>query len=119
MTMAPTPDDRADRPEGEPVRWPEVPEPPAAPPIPDLLQRPVERPASMTRQQPTPSDAMKAASGYASALTFIGTILVFGAIGWAVDRWLKAAPWGLIAGLTLGMIGGTFRLVRDANRPMK
>lgn len=73
----------------------------------------------MTRQEPSRSDTMKAASGYASAFTFIGSILVFGAIGWALDRWLKITPWGLIAGLTFGMIGATFRMVREANRPLK
>ncbi len=115
--MTQTPND-PDGTEPEPVNWPQVPEPPAAPPIPPLLQRPVERPASMTADKPTHSDTLKGASAYASALTFIATILVFGALGWGADRLFKTAPWCLIVGLTVGMIGATFRLVREANRPL-
>ncbi len=111
----------SEHPEGtepEPVKWPEVPEPPPPPPIPAVLRRPVERPASMRGKESAHAEAIKGASAYASALTFIATILVFGALGWGADRLLGSGPWGLVAGLTVGMIGATFRLVREANRPI-
>jgi Putative F0F1-ATPase subunit Ca2+/Mg2+ transporter len=112
----------SDHPEGtepEPVKWPEVPEPPPAPPIPAVLRQPVARPASMTGRGSAHDEVIKGASAYASALTFIGTILVFGGLGWGADWLLGSRPWGLVAGLSVGMIGATFRLVREANRPLR
>lgn len=91
-----------------------LPDAPPPPPIPDVLRRPVERPASM--QQRRPSAVMAGASGYASAITFIVTVLLFAAAGWGVDRLASTAPWGVVAGLALGMIGATYKLVRESTR---
>jgi hypothetical protein len=104
-------DDGADRPEFEPI-----PEPPPPPPIPPVLTRPVERPESMTRKPATQSDTLRAVSGYAAAFSFIGTVLGFGALGWVVDYFAGTGPWMLVAGLALGFIGGTIKMVRDASR---
>lgn len=93
-------------------------EPPPPPPIPESLLRPVERPASMRARDERPSEAYKAASGYASAFTFIATVLAFGAAGWGVDWYLGTGPWGVIIGLTLGLVGGTVKLMREMNRPL-
>lgn len=98
--------------------YPPVPVPPPPPPIPDVLQRPVHRPASMTQRDSIPSATFLAASGYASAFSFIVTALGFGALGWGVDWLAGTAPWGLVVGLGVGFVGGTFRLVREANRPL-
>lgn len=110
------PDDDA---EPDTVNWPEVPDPPPTPQIPTLLTQPVERPASMTKQPSASSETFKAASGYATAFTFIGTVLAFAGLGWVVDYFAGTGPWGLVTGLGLGFIGSTIKMVRDANRPLK
>ncbi len=71
----------------------------------------------MERPKGGSSEVFQAASGYASAFTFIATILGFGAIGWGVDYFLGTSPWGITVGLGLGFVGATWRLVRDASAP--
>lgn len=57
------------------------------------------------------------ASGYGDAFGFIGAILVFGGVGWLIDRWLHDSfPWALVIGLALGFFGATYKLVRDSKR---
>ena len=33
----------------------------------------------------------------------VGAILAFGALGYALDRWLDSSPWALLVGLLLGL----------------
>ena len=44
-----------------------------------------------------------------------------GLLGWAVQRWLlpKMAPWPLLIGLFLGLIGGFVQFIRAARALMK
>lgn len=108
------PDDLPDRVEDLPA-WRE---PPKAPEIPDVLRRPVARPRGMpaTPVDRTTSDSMKAAGAWAIALNFVYAVIAFAFIGWAVQRWLAPswAPWPLLVGLGLGLIGGFIRFVREA-----
>lgn len=46
------------------------------------------------------------------------TVLVLGAAGWGLDRWLGSTPWGLLVGLLLGSVIGLLNLVRGAVRAM-
>jgi ATP synthase protein I len=48
----------------------------------------------------------------AAAYTLIGGIILFGAIGYALDRWLGSEPWMLIGGLLTGMVVGFYELVK-------
>jgi F0F1-type ATP synthase assembly protein I len=48
---------------------------------------------------------------------FAGTLLVFGAIGYALDHWLGTLPWLLVAGVLLGFVGGTISMVRRVFPP--
>ena len=41
----------------------------------------------------------------------IGAIMVFGAAGYLLDRWLDSAPWLLLVGLATGVAIGFFGLV--------
>lgn len=41
---------------------------------------------------------------------FLAAILVWGGIGWLVDRWLGTEPWLLIAGVVLGNSLGIYLL---------
>jgi len=41
----------------------------------------------------------------------IGGILLFGGIGYALDKWRGTSPWFLLGGLLLGLIVGFYDLV--------
>lgn len=47
-----------------------------------------------------------------SGYTLIAAILVFGGIGFALDRWLDRSPWFLVGGLLLGVVVGFVELAR-------
>jgi F0F1-type ATP synthase assembly protein I len=51
-----------------------------------------------------------------ASYTLIGAILLLGAIGYALDRWLSTSPWFLLAGLLLGLIVGFYELARTVWR---
>jgi F0F1-type ATP synthase assembly protein I len=46
----------------------------------------------------------------------VGSFLVFCGIGYAVDKWGETCPWGLIIGLTLGLVVGFYDLVKTTWR---
>lgn len=45
---------------------------------------------------------------------FGASLAVFTLLGWWVDRHWATAPWGLLIGVLLGLIGGTYNFVREA-----
>jgi len=49
-----------------------------------------------------------ATAGY----TLLGAIILLGGIGYAVDAWLDASPWFLLAGLLLGIVVGFAELAK-------
>ena len=53
-------------------------------------------------------------SGPAAGASYglIGGIILFGGIGYAVDRWRGTSPWFLLGGLLLGLIVGFYELAR-------
>jgi F0F1-type ATP synthase assembly protein I len=46
----------------------------------------------------------------------VGAILLFGAGGYLLDRWLDTGPWLLLLGLLMGLSIGFFELVRAARQ---
>jgi len=54
------------------------------------------------------SSGPAAAAGY----TLIGSILLLGGIGYAIDAWRGTSPWFLLSGLLLGVIVGFFELAK-------
>jgi F0F1-type ATP synthase assembly protein I len=54
----------------------------------------------------------RAGPAASASYTLIGAILLLGAIGYAVDRWLGTSPWFLIAGLLLGVVVGMWELAK-------
>lgn len=50
----------------------------------------------------------------ALGLEFVGMVVVIGLIGWVLDRWLGTGPWLLLTFVALGLVGGTYRFIRDA-----
>jgi ATP synthase protein I len=52
----------------------------------------------------------RAGPAAAASYGLIGAIVLFGGLGYAVDRWQGTAPWGLIGGLLLGLAVGFYQL---------
>ena len=48
----------------------------------------------------------------AASYTLIGAIVVLGGLGYGFDAWRGTAPWGLFAGLTLGIVVGFYELIK-------
>jgi ATP synthase protein I len=57
--------------------------------------------------------ATQAGSAAAASYTLIGAVVVLGAAGYALDRWLGTSPWGVLAGLLLGIAVGFYELVKS------
>lgn len=93
-------------------------EPPAPPEIPEVLRTPVSRPSGVPGVpiRTAASDTVSAASAWAIALNFVYAVIGFALIGWAVQKWVVPAwaPWPLLVGLGLGLVGGFLRFVREA-----
>jgi len=48
----------------------------------------------------------------AASYTLIGAIILLGGLGYAVDEWRGTSPWGLLAGLLLGLRVGFYELAK-------
>ena len=57
-------------------------------------------------------------SGPAAAASYglIGAIMLFGGIGYAIDRWRGTSPWFLLGGLMLGLVVGFYELAKTVWR---
>ena len=53
----------------------------------------------------------------AASYTLIGGIVLFGGVGYAVDRWRDTSPWFLLGGLALGLIVGFYDLAKTVFGP--
>ena len=58
----------------------------------------------------------RAAPAMAASYGLVGAIILFGAIGYAVDRWQGTAPWFLLAGLLFGVVVGFYELIKTTYR---
>jgi F0F1-type ATP synthase assembly protein I len=47
-----------------------------------------------------------------ASYTLIGSIVLLGAAGYALDRWQGTAPWFAVGGLLLGIVVGFYELVK-------
>jgi F0F1-type ATP synthase assembly protein I len=57
-------------------------------------------------------NAERAGPAAGAGYTLIGAILLLGGIGYAVDYWRGSSPWGLLAGLLLGVVVGMYELAK-------
>jgi F0F1-type ATP synthase assembly protein I len=73
----------------------------------DSRSSPLERSTKAFGENATRSGAVASAS-----YTLIGAILMFGGIGYAIDRWQGTAPWFLAGGLFLGVAVGMYELAK-------
>ena len=58
----------------------------------------------------------RAAPAMAASYSLVGAILLFGAIGYGLDRWRGTSPWFLLAGLVLGVVVGFYELIKTTYR---
>jgi F0F1-type ATP synthase assembly protein I len=63
------------------------------------------------------SNVASAGPAAAASYTLVGGIILLGGIGYAVDRWWKTEPWGLVIGLVLGIVVGFYEIIRVSLRP--
>jgi F0F1-type ATP synthase assembly protein I len=69
--------------------------------------------SSFKRSAESLQDNLRRAGPAAGAsYTLIGAIILLGGIGYGVDRWQGTAPWGLFAGLVVGLIVGFYELAK-------
>lgn len=86
--------------------------------IPDVLREPVNHPSLRPRESTFPAVAAVGEIGKALAigLDFFFVGAAGAVLGWLIDRWLGTDPFGLLIGLAVGFLGGTFRLVHRLGR---
>ena len=74
---------------------------------------PDERDPFLARSlQQLQANIRRAGPAAAASYSLIGAILLLGGGGHLVDSWLGSAPWGLLAGLMLGLIVGFYQLAK-------
>ncbi|MDE2562874.1 MAG: AtpZ/AtpI family protein [Sphingomonadales bacterium] len=64
----------------------------------------------------TNAEGLAETRGMAVGIEFVGTVLVSGFIGWAIDNWagLGTAPWAMIVLLVLGFVAGVRRAMQTS-----
>ncbi|HUF48018.1 MAG TPA: AtpZ/AtpI family protein [Vicinamibacterales bacterium] len=62
------------------------------------------------------SSAQKAGPAAMASYSLIGAIIMFGGLGYAIDRWRGTEPWFLVGGLVLGLVYGFYQLARTVWR---
>ena len=74
---------------------------------------PDERDSSLARSLQSLHENIRRAGPAATAsYSLIGAILLLGGAGHLLDRWLQTEPWGLLAGLLLGLLVGFYELAK-------
>jgi ATP synthase protein I len=74
--------------------------------------------AERAPQEPTTGSAFAKAmsAGFSVFSEFVGALVVGGVIGWQIDVWTGAKPWGLVTFLGLGAAAGFWNIYRLATR---
>ena len=58
----------------------------------------------------------RSAPAWAASYTLIGAIVLLGGLGYGFDQWQGTSPWGVLAGLVLGIVVGFYQLARTVWR---
>ena len=45
---------------------------------------------------------------------FAGAVAGFTVVGWLIDRHYNTGPWGVLIGVTLGLVGGMYNLIAQS-----
>ncbi|MEP7341049.1 MAG: AtpZ/AtpI family protein [Acidobacteriota bacterium] len=62
------------------------------------------------------SEQSKLALAFSVGTVVVSNIIGGVVVGYLLDRWLKTAPWLLLAGIVLGTVGGFAALYRIVSR---
>ena len=74
---------------------------------------PDERDRFLARSlQQLQANIRRAGPAAAASYSLIGAILLLGGAGHLLDRWQQTEPWGLLAGLLLGLLVGFYELAK-------
>lgn len=77
-----------------------------------LGQHPASRQVEAAPRQTAGTSGLARAFRLSSEL--VGAVLLGAAMGWAIDRWLRISPWGMIVFLLLGFAAGVLNVIRAA-----
>jgi F0F1-type ATP synthase assembly protein I len=80
--------------------------------MPDRPTKP-QVPSSM---QATQKAFQQAGPLMTASYSLVGGIVVLSGLGYAIDAWRGTAPWGLVIGLTLGVVVGFYQLIKTVWR---
>ena len=47
-------------------------------------------------------------------LELAGAMAGLALVGYWIDKWLGTAPWGILGGVILGLVGGLYNMVRES-----
>ena len=91
-------------------------DPENAPNTDDALDRRIAEAKAKQEHGVSRAEGRAETRGWAVGVEFVGTILVSGFIGWAIDQWagLGTAPWAMIVLLVLGFAAGTRRAMKTS-----
>lgn len=56
--------------------------------------------------------AQQAGPAATASYTLVGGIVLLGGLGYGIDRWRGWAPWGLLVGLSVGVVVGFYQLIK-------
>jgi ATP synthase protein I len=59
------------------------------------------------------ANAQKIGPAAAGGYSLIGSVLLLGALGYGLDRWLGTGPWLLVGGLLFGFAAGMYLLGKE------
>jgi F0F1-type ATP synthase assembly protein I len=73
-----------------------------------------DRPFSLPKSAKSLQDnATRSGEAAAASYTLIGAIVVLGGLGYGFDMWRGTGPWGVLAGLLLGIVVGFYELIKS------
>ncbi|WP_248307320.1 AtpZ/AtpI family protein [Bosea sp. FBZP-16] len=78
------------------------------------LKRATNQTEAEIRRESTSADSSGIGQAMRLSTEFVAGIIVGGGLGWAVDKWLGTAPFGMIVLLMLGFGAGVMNVVRAA-----
>ena len=58
----------------------------------------------------------KSGLAYAAAFSLFSAVVAGLIAGWLMDRWLRARPWLLVAGIVLGAVVGFYQFIRVSSK---
>jgi F0F1-type ATP synthase assembly protein I len=61
-------------------------------------------------------NASRSGTAAAVSYTLIGAIILLGGLGYGFDLWRGTSPWGVFAGLMLGIVVGFYELIKTTWR---